>query len=89
MNQEDQVRGQAVKRLRERRLWSRRELARRAEISPSAIAPIEDGRVHVQLSTIGKLAQALEVNPEILLYPEEHEEEIYVRGSAGKVLARQ
>lgn len=88
MNQEDQARGQAVKRLRERRLWSRRELSRRAKISPSAIAPIEEGRVHVQLSTIGKLAQALEVDPEILLYPEEHEEQIYTRDVAGKVLAR-
>lgn len=79
------ARGQAVKRLRERRLWSRRELARQAGISPSAVAPIEEGQVHVQLQTIGKLAEALDVDPQLLLYPEEHTEEIY----KGKVLARQ
>jgi transcriptional regulator with XRE-family HTH domain len=84
VNEGNQVRGQAVKRLRERRLWSRRELARQAQISPSAVAPIEEGRVHVQLATIGKLADALGVDPELLLYPEEHTEEIY----KGKALAR-
>jgi transcriptional regulator with XRE-family HTH domain len=80
VNEEDQVRGRAVKRLRERHLWSRRELARRAGISPSAVAPIEEGRVHVQLATIGKLANALGVAPDVLLYPEEYVEEIYPKG---------
>ena len=79
---EEEMRGRAIRRLRERRLWSRRELARQAGISPSAIAPIEEGRVHVQLSTIGKLAEALGVDSELLLYPEEHEEEIYPKGEA-------
>jgi transcriptional regulator with XRE-family HTH domain len=77
MDEVDRERAQAITRLREKKLWSRRQLAREAGMSPSAIPYIEEHRGSVRLETIGKIAKALDVDPEVILYPDEHQEEIY------------
>ncbi len=68
---EEDQRGQLITRLREERLWTREELAKRAGVSPTTITLAESGRTHVRLSTVRKLADALEVDPQHLLHPEE------------------
>ena len=44
---------------RERREWSRAELARRARMNPSTVGLIEAGRFHPYPSQLVKLARAL------------------------------
>src|SRR5829696_5688052 len=77
VDEQSKKRGQAIERLRERHLWSQRELSRRTGMSPSALPKIEKGEVRIQLNTIGRLAEVFGVPPEVLLYPEENLEAIY------------
>jgi transcriptional regulator with XRE-family HTH domain len=67
----EEQRGQLITRLREERLWTREELAKRAGVSPTTVTLAETGRTHVRLSTIRKFADAPEVDPQQLLHPEE------------------
>ncbi len=71
---EDELRGQLIARLREDRLWTREELARRAGVTPTTVSQAEAGRTHVRLRTIGKLAEALGVPASTLLRPSEEKE---------------
>jgi transcriptional regulator with XRE-family HTH domain len=48
---------------RRRRLWSIRELAQRAGVSPRTINTIELGRTTPSLSTVRKLSEALGIDP--------------------------
>jgi transcriptional regulator with XRE-family HTH domain len=57
------VDGEKLKALRERRFLSHRDLARKADVSPTTVLNLEAGRVEAQRRTIRKLAQALEVDP--------------------------
>ncbi len=66
---EDEIRGQLITRLREDRLWTREELAKRAGVTPTTVTQAETGRTHVRLKTIGKLAEALGVPAARLLRP--------------------
>ncbi len=52
---------------RERRLLSQRELAARAGVTQGSIARIERGHHRPRLSTVRKLAEALEVSPDELV----------------------
>ncbi len=67
-------RGQLLTRLREQRLWTRERLAKEAGVSTTTVTQAEHGRTHVRLGTIRKLAEALDINPQELLYPEEDRE---------------
>ncbi|PLS84685.1 MAG: hypothetical protein CYG60_16635 [Actinobacteria bacterium] len=78
---EDEIRGQLITRLREDRLWTREELAKRAGVTPTTVTQAETGRTHVRLKTIGKLADALGVPAARLLRPVEEKEPV----GAGKV----
>lgn len=49
--------------LREKRFLSHRDLARKADVSPTTVLNLEAGRVEAQRRTIRKLAAALEVDP--------------------------
>jgi transcriptional regulator with XRE-family HTH domain len=71
---EDEIRGQLLIRLREDKLWTREELAKRAGVTPTTVTQAEAGRTHVRLKTIGKLADALGVPPARLLRPSEKKE---------------
>lgn len=57
----------SVAQLRLQRGWSQAELARRADTSQPYIARIELGKVDPQISTVKKLAKALDVSVAILV----------------------
>jgi transcriptional regulator with XRE-family HTH domain len=57
------VDGKKLRALREKRFLSPRDLARKANVSPTTVLNLEAGRVEAQRRTIRKLAQALEVDP--------------------------
>jgi transcriptional regulator with XRE-family HTH domain len=66
-------RGRLLARLREERLWTREKLARRAGVNITTISHAEEGKTRLRLSTIEKIAGALEVDPLMLLHPEEED----------------
>jgi XRE family transcriptional regulator, aerobic/anaerobic benzoate catabolism transcriptional regulator len=57
------VRVPVLKRIRESRLLTQRQLAEKAGVSQVTIARIETGPGMAQLSTVGKLAAALGCEP--------------------------
>lgn len=58
------ISGEKLKEVRDRRLLSQRELAKKAGLSPTTILKLEDDRVkEPHPRTVRKLAQALEVDP--------------------------
>ena len=56
-----------LKRARERRLMTMRELAARAGVSTTTIVHLESQEQEARMSTARKLAEALRVEPEELL----------------------
>ena len=56
-----------LKRLRNRKLLSQRDLAQRAGLSPTTILHIETGQVEPTFVTVRKLTEALDVDPSELL----------------------
>ena len=62
------ISGDRLRKVRDRRLLSQRELAERAGLSPTTILKLESGRVvDPHPRTIRKLADALEVDPAELI----------------------
>ena len=58
------ISGDRLRKVRDKRLLSQRELAERAGLSPTTILKLESGRVdEPHPRTIRKLADALEVDP--------------------------
>jgi len=75
-----------VIRLRELRLWSRADLHRASGISESSLSLFERGeRSDLALDTLGRLARALQVSPEMLLAP--HTESELAEAAARPVLS--
>lgn len=58
----------ALKICRTARGYSQKELAERAEMSPSYVSRIEKGQRDISIATLEKLAEALEVPLEIILF---------------------
>ena len=56
-----------LKRIRETRVLSRRELAKQADVDESTIYRAERGQTKLRPSTVRKLAQALGVPPDELV----------------------
>jgi transcriptional regulator with XRE-family HTH domain len=62
------ISGDRLRKVRDMRLLSQRELAERAGLSPTTILKLESGRVdEPHPRTIRKLADALEVDPDELI----------------------
>jgi transcriptional regulator with XRE-family HTH domain len=59
--------GQAIRRLREKRGWRQRDLANRSKLPVRTIGRIERDQVDVRLSTLTKIAKALNVSAKELL----------------------
>jgi transcriptional regulator with XRE-family HTH domain len=60
--------GEKVKRLRRGKAWTQAQLARESGVGQSTVAQIESGaRPNPHPSTLGKLAEALDVSPAELL----------------------
>jgi transcriptional regulator with XRE-family HTH domain len=55
--------GEKLRALREARFLSHRDLAKRANVSPTTVLNLEAGRVEAQRRTVRKLAEALGVGP--------------------------
>jgi transcriptional regulator with XRE-family HTH domain len=55
--------GEKLRALREDRFLSHRDLAKRANVSPTTVLNLEAGRVEAQRRTVRKLANALGVDP--------------------------
>jgi transcriptional regulator with XRE-family HTH domain len=58
--------GDNLRRTRERRYLTQRELAKKAGLSSDTIVKLEQDKWEPRLSTIRKLAEALEVHPDEL-----------------------
>lgn len=56
-----------LKAIREKQLLTQRELAEKAQVSPTTIVRLEREQVEAEFRTIRKLAQALGVKPQDLL----------------------
>jgi transcriptional regulator with XRE-family HTH domain len=82
MQDADRRRGRLIKRLRERNVLTREELASKANVSLSTVIDQEEGRTAMRVTTARKLGEALGIDPFLILHPEEAEEE------APKALAR-
>ena len=62
------ISGDRLRKVRDKRLLSQRELAERAGLSPTTILKLESGRVdEPHPRTIRKLADALDVDPDELV----------------------
>jgi transcriptional regulator with XRE-family HTH domain len=62
------ISGDSLRKVRDKRLLSQRELAEKAGLSPTTILKLESGRVdEPHPRTIRKLADALEVDPDELI----------------------
>jgi transcriptional regulator with XRE-family HTH domain len=59
-----------LRRVRERRAWSQADLARRAGVGKNTVARLEEGRSGAHPGTAAKLAQALGVEPGVLMAPD-------------------
>jgi transcriptional regulator with XRE-family HTH domain len=57
------VDGEKLRALREARFLSHRDLAKKADVSPTTVLNLEAGRVEAQRRTVRKLAEALGVDP--------------------------
>ena len=65
------ISGDRLRKVRDKRLLSQRELAERAGLSPTTILKLESGRVDdPHPRTIRKLADALQVDPDELVREE-------------------
>ena len=63
--------GRNIRRLREKKDLSLRQLAANCDLDNSKIAKIENGRVNISLSTIRELARGLEIHPaQLLILPD-------------------
>lgn len=57
------VDGEKLRQLREARFLSHRDLAKKADVSPTTVLNLEAGKVEAQRRTVRKLAEALGVAP--------------------------
>jgi transcriptional regulator with XRE-family HTH domain len=55
--------GERLKRQRTRRALTQAQLAERADVATATVARIERNEIEPRMTTLGKLAQALEVDP--------------------------
>jgi transcriptional regulator with XRE-family HTH domain len=55
--------GEKLRALREARFLSHRDLAKKADVSPTTVLNLEAGRVEAQRRTVRKIARALDVDP--------------------------
>jgi transcriptional regulator with XRE-family HTH domain len=60
--------GERVQNVRRLRMWTQARLAKEAGVSPTTVSGIETGKIgRPHFGTLGKLARALDVAPEVLL----------------------
>ncbi|MCA1737296.1 MAG: helix-turn-helix transcriptional regulator [Actinobacteria bacterium] len=64
--------GKRLRNIRRSRMWNQHKLAEEAGVSPTTVSGIETGRISTpHFGTLHKLAQALDVNPQVLFSSED------------------
>lgn len=71
-----------LKTMRLRRLMTQRELAARAGLTVASVSRIETGATRARISTVWRLAEALNVDPDDLLANDESPPSSQQKGSA-------
>jgi len=69
MQNEEERRGRLIRSLRERKLWTREQLAREAGVSITTVTDSEEARTQMRIGTASKLAEALGVDALEILHP--------------------
>jgi len=69
--------GEVIRMLRELKSWTQQELARRSGVNASNISLLENGRVEIGKKRAEQLAQAFNVHPAIIMFPEYEAKEIW------------
>ena len=62
--------GEVIKMLRELKEWTQDELANRSGISATNLSALENGRVEIGKRRAEQLAQAFDIHPTIIMFPE-------------------
>ena len=62
--------GEVIRMLRELKGWTQQELARRSGIYASNISLLENGRVEIGKKRAEQLANAFDIHPAIIMFPE-------------------
>ena len=68
--------GQVIRMLRELKGWTQEELAVRSGISATNISLLENGKVDIGKKRAEQLAEAFDVHPAIIMFPEYEAREI-------------
>ncbi len=68
--------GEVIRMLRELKEWTQAELSRRSGISVSNISLLENGKIEIGKKRAEQLAQAFDVHPAIIMFPEYEAKEI-------------
>ena len=62
--------GEVIRMLRDLKGWTQQELAERSGINASNISLLENGRVEIGKKRAEQLANAFDVHPAIIMFPE-------------------
>lgn len=62
--------GEVIKMLRDLKLWTQEELAKRSGISPTNLSALENDRVEIGKRRAEQLAKAFDIHPAIIMFPE-------------------
>ena len=62
--------GEVIKMLRDLKLWTQEELAKRSGISPTNLSALENDRVEIGKRRAEQLAKAFNIHPAIIMFPE-------------------
>lgn len=62
--------GEVIKMLRDLKLWTQEELAKRSGISPTNLSALENDRVEIGKRRAEQLAKAFNIHPAIIMFPD-------------------
>jgi transcriptional regulator with XRE-family HTH domain len=68
--------GEVIKMLRDLKIWTQEELARRCGINAKNISLLENNKIEIGKKRAEQLARAFEVHPAIIMFPEYESEAI-------------
>lgn len=69
--------GAVIRMLRDLKGWTQRDLAERSGISATNISLLENGHVDIGKKRAEQLAQAFDIHPAIIMFPEYEAKEIH------------
>ncbi|MBI4430319.1 MAG: helix-turn-helix transcriptional regulator [Candidatus Omnitrophica bacterium] len=72
----DLTTGEVIRMLRELKGWTQEDLAKRCGITATNISSLENGKIEIGKKRAEQLAEAFNVHPAIIMFPEYEEGEI-------------